>query len=86
MSFQINYESGDFGVEAFYPYEGWDSDEPGSYANENDLKTRQLIEQFIKNRKNAEKFKSLFEDFTCREDVSDLLKGTSNNRISTRYP
>ena len=77
MSFQINYESGDFGVDAFYPYEGWNRDEPGSYTNENDLKAEQLIEKFIENKKNGEEFKSLFEDFTYREDVDDLLKGVA---------
>ena len=59
MSFQINYESGEYHIDVFYPYEGWNSDDPDSYANESDLKVRQLITNFIENKKNGKKFKVL---------------------------
>lgn len=75
MSFQINYESGEYHIDVFYPYEGWNSDDPDSYANESDLKVRQLITNFIENKKNGKKFKVLYEEFTDREDLNDLLQG-----------
>jgi len=71
MSFQINYKSGDCDIDVFYPYEGWNSNDPAYPADESDLKVRQLITNFISNKKNGKKFKALYEEF--REDLNDLL-------------
>jgi hypothetical protein len=76
MSFTISYEADDCLIVAFYPFNGWDVDDPDSGANSDKGVTRErmIIRDLIKSRNDTGAFRALCDDFRESDDADQYMR------------